>query len=181
MSPDELVELEERGWRALADGPQAAAAFYEQSLADEVVMLFPGGIRMADRAAIIASMGGPPWAGYELEDPQVLQPTPGHRSGDLRRGGAPRGQPALLGTDQQPVRAARGRLEARLPPADAPLTASSGDRHPAIEVPARRRQAGGRCATLAAMPTRWISRSSSERRNAGPPDRPSTTAPPASP
>jgi Domain of unknown function (DUF4440) len=76
MSPDELVELEERGWRALADGPQAAAAFYEQTLDDQVVMLFPGGIRMADRAAIIASMGGPPWAGYELEDPQVLRPTP---------------------------------------------------------------------------------------------------------
>jgi hypothetical protein len=75
MSLD-LVEIEESGWRALATGAPAAAEFYERTLDASVIMLFPGGVRIDDRAAIIASMGGPPWSSYALEDPQVLEVTP---------------------------------------------------------------------------------------------------------
>jgi hypothetical protein len=71
MAADELVDLEERGWRALASDPRTATEFYERILDDEVVMLLPGGLRLTDRAAIVASMGGAPWACYRLEEPQV--------------------------------------------------------------------------------------------------------------
>jgi len=42
-------------------------------------------------------------------------------------------------------------------------------------------QAGGRVATVVAMPVRCARRSSSERRNAGPPERPRMTAQPGPP
>ena len=44
-----------------------------------------------------------------------------------------------------------------------------------------RPQAGGRATTVDAMPARCARRSSSERRKAGPPERPSTTAQPGPP
>jgi len=68
----ELIALEEEGWRALSDGPEAATAFYERVLDDAVVMLLPGGLRLDDRATVIASLAGPPWASYDLESPRVL-------------------------------------------------------------------------------------------------------------
>ncbi len=73
MAADELIDLEERGWEALASDPRTAAEFYEQVLDDSVVMLLPGGMRLTDRDTIVASMGGQPWASYRLEDPQVLE------------------------------------------------------------------------------------------------------------
>ena len=71
MAVDELVDLEEQGWRALTTDPRAATEFYEGVLDDDVAMLLPGGLRMTDRAAIVASMGGAPWASYRIEEPQV--------------------------------------------------------------------------------------------------------------
>ncbi|MGY1760283.1 nuclear transport factor 2 family protein [Geodermatophilus sp. SYSU D00779] len=73
MVDAELIALEEEGWRALSDGPGAATAFYERVLDEEVVMLLPGGLRLDDRATVIASLAGPPpWAAYDLESPRVL-------------------------------------------------------------------------------------------------------------
>jgi hypothetical protein len=69
---DELIDLEERGWQALAADPRTATEFYERVLDDEVVMLLPGGLRLTERATVVASMGGAPWASYHLEGPQVL-------------------------------------------------------------------------------------------------------------
>ena len=71
MAADELVDLEEQGWRALAGDPRTATEFYEQVLDDDVVMLLPGGLRLTDRATVVASMGGAPWASYRLEEPEV--------------------------------------------------------------------------------------------------------------
>jgi hypothetical protein len=76
VSRSELVDLEVRGWQALSDSAEAATEFYERTLDGSVVMLLPGGLRLDDRAAIVASMGGRPWAGFALEDPQVLEVTP---------------------------------------------------------------------------------------------------------
>ena len=69
---DELIELEEQGWRALSSDPGTATAFYDRILDEQVVMLLPGGLRLDDRAVILAAMGGPPWASARLEDPRVL-------------------------------------------------------------------------------------------------------------
>ena len=76
MEPDELIALEHEGWQALSAGPDAATAFYDRVLDHDVAMLLPGGIRLTDRAEILKSIGGLPWASYELEDPQVVQLTP---------------------------------------------------------------------------------------------------------
>ncbi|MCV2488819.1 DUF4440 domain-containing protein [Geodermatophilus sp. YIM 151500] len=75
MGADGPLELERRGWQALATGPEAATAFYEQVLDAEVLMLFPGGTVIDDRAAVIASMGGPPWSSYRLDDVREMRLT----------------------------------------------------------------------------------------------------------
>ena len=74
MDPyDELIVLETDGWRALSEDGAAAQAFYGRVLDETVVMLLPGGLRLTDRAAILESMGGAPWASFALEDPQVVR------------------------------------------------------------------------------------------------------------
>lgn len=68
----ELLDLERSGWEALSTSGEAAAAFYEEVLADEVLMLLPGGMVIDDRAQIVEAMQGPPWTSYELSDERVL-------------------------------------------------------------------------------------------------------------
>jgi hypothetical protein len=67
-----LLELEREGWGALSTGGGAAAVFYADVLASDVLMLFPGGTVIDDRDKVIASMGGPPWSAFELADQRVL-------------------------------------------------------------------------------------------------------------
>jgi hypothetical protein len=69
------TRLEERGWEALST-QGAGADFYREVLDGEVVMLLPGGLRLADREAIIESMGGPPWSAHHLEEIHEHRPTP---------------------------------------------------------------------------------------------------------
>jgi len=87
---DDVVALERSGWDALASGPEAATAHYDRVLAEQVVMLLPGGTALTDRAQVVASMGGAPWDGFELEPIMVLEPAPGtalvHYGGRARRG-----------------------------------------------------------------------------------------------
>lgn len=72
---DDLLALEQRGWQALsgAAGEESAERFYDRVLANAVVMLLPGGMRLTDRDQILGSMSGAPWDAFELEDPQVLE------------------------------------------------------------------------------------------------------------
>src|SRR3954468_12877364 len=77
MSGHDLIDLEERGWHALADSAEAATHFYRRTLDERVVMLLPGGLRLDDREAIAASMGGQPWGSYELEATEVVEVVPG--------------------------------------------------------------------------------------------------------
>ncbi len=70
-----VVELEHRGWHALSSGADAAAAFYEDVLADRVLLLLPGGLVIDDRAEVIAAMRGAPWDDYALSDERVLELT----------------------------------------------------------------------------------------------------------
>jgi ketosteroid isomerase-like protein len=69
---DELIELERNGWRALSEGGQAAVAFYDGVLAEDAVMIFPGGMLIKGKARILETMAGPPWQWFEILDPQVL-------------------------------------------------------------------------------------------------------------
>ncbi len=68
----ELIELEQRGWRALSTEGEAAG-FYDEVLDDEPLMLLPGGMVLDDRAQIVASMGGAPWDAYDLEELRVVE------------------------------------------------------------------------------------------------------------
>jgi hypothetical protein len=74
---DDPLALEEQGWQALSTGPEAAVEFYGRVLDAEVEMLLPGGMRIDDRAAVLASMGGPPWESWSLEEPRVRELGPG--------------------------------------------------------------------------------------------------------
>lgn len=69
---DDLIELERDAWKALATSGEAAAEFYGRVLADEVLMLLPGGMVIDDRATVIDSMRGAPWDSFELSDERVL-------------------------------------------------------------------------------------------------------------
>jgi hypothetical protein len=76
LTQDELVSLEEAGWRALSTSGEAAVDFYGRVLDHTAVMLFPGGLVIEDREEILESMSGQPWSAYRLEDPKALLPTP---------------------------------------------------------------------------------------------------------
>ena len=72
VSARELVDLERQGWQALSADGDTAAAHYERVLADEVLMLLPGGLVIDDRQAVVESMRGEPWESFELADARVL-------------------------------------------------------------------------------------------------------------
>lgn len=68
---DELLALETEAWQALTQ-PGAASRYYDDTLADDVLMLFPGGMVIDDRDTVVASMDGPPWSSFEISDERVL-------------------------------------------------------------------------------------------------------------
>ena len=70
---DELVELERSAWQALTTSGEAAAAFYDDVLAADVLMLLPGPMVIDDRAAVVDSMRGEPWRSFELSNERVLE------------------------------------------------------------------------------------------------------------
>jgi hypothetical protein len=67
-----LIDLEHSAWKALSSG-DAAAQFYERVLADQVLMLLPGGLVMDDREEVINAMRGAPWTSFEFSDERVLE------------------------------------------------------------------------------------------------------------
>ena len=76
MTPiEELIEIERAGWEALATGGDAAARYYDDVLAEEVLFLLPHGIAIDDRAAVIDSMRGDPWSSYELTEERLVDLT----------------------------------------------------------------------------------------------------------
>jgi hypothetical protein len=66
------LDLEFQAWEALTTSGEAAADFYGEVLAEEVLMLFPGGMVMDDRSAVIESMTGSPWQSFDITDERVL-------------------------------------------------------------------------------------------------------------
>lgn len=69
---DDILELEHEAWRALSTDGEAAA-FYADVLGRNVLMLLPGGLVIDDREAVIDSMTGVPWDGFEITDERVLE------------------------------------------------------------------------------------------------------------
>ena len=126
MSPhDELIHLEHAAWKALSTSGDAAAEFYDEVLAKDVLMLLPGGMTIDDRATVVDSMHQADWTSFELADERVLDLT--HASAVVAyQATAQRDRRRLHRPLQQHLRP-RGRcLEAGAAPADAGLT----DRHP---------------------------------------------------
>lgn len=72
----DLVDLERDGWRALCADPATARTFYERVLADDVVMLLPGGLVLTGRDQALPTMGAAPWDDVDLEEMSVTRPTP---------------------------------------------------------------------------------------------------------
>lgn len=72
----ELLELEERGWQALATEGDAGRKFYAAILREDAVMLFPGGMRIVGRERILESFAAQPWASFRLDEPQVISLVP---------------------------------------------------------------------------------------------------------
>lgn len=68
----DLVDLEREAWRALSTDGETAAEHYERVLAEEVLMLLPGGLVIDDRRAVIDSMRGAPWESFELSGERVI-------------------------------------------------------------------------------------------------------------
>lgn len=69
----ELIELEKQGWRALPSEGEAGKDFYSSVLAEDAVMLFPGGILIDGKENILESIGSQPWESFEIEDPRVIR------------------------------------------------------------------------------------------------------------
>ena len=68
----ELLDLEREGWDALSTDGEAASAFYDRVLAEDVLMLLPGGMVIDDRDTVVESMKGAAWESYDLDDEHVV-------------------------------------------------------------------------------------------------------------
>ena len=68
--PHEIEELERRGWAALS-GPDGAA-FYEEVMSDDGLMVFPG-LTLDKARTIRAIRGERPWSSHELADVRVVE------------------------------------------------------------------------------------------------------------
>lgn len=66
----EIEELERRGWAALS-GPDGVA-FYEDLMAEDGLMVFPG-LTLDKPATIRAIAGERPWSTFRLDDMRVLE------------------------------------------------------------------------------------------------------------
>ena len=66
----ELIDLERRGWEALAAGN--GPGFFAEVCTDDAVMIFPDGLVLDRAAAVEGLRAEPPWASYELSDERVV-------------------------------------------------------------------------------------------------------------
>lgn len=77
---NELIELEQQGWKALSTEGDASKDFYASVLREDAVMLFPGGIFIEGRESILESLGAQPWETFEIENPKLVSLTPNTRT-----------------------------------------------------------------------------------------------------
>lgn len=68
-----ILELEQEGWRALSSEGSAAKDFYQTVLYKDVVMLFPGGLRLEGKQSVLATFAAQPWKSFQIEEPRVAR------------------------------------------------------------------------------------------------------------
>jgi ketosteroid isomerase-like protein len=68
--PHEIEQLERQGWEALSGS--SGAAFYEDLMADDGLMVFAG-LTLDKPATIRAIAGERPWSRFQLEDVRVIE------------------------------------------------------------------------------------------------------------
>jgi Domain of unknown function (DUF4440) len=68
-----LLDLEEEGWRALSGGDPAA--FYDDILTEDAVMILPPPVGTLSRAQVLRSMEATPWSRFDIRDPSVIELT----------------------------------------------------------------------------------------------------------
>jgi len=68
----DLIELEEQGWRALSSEGEASKKFYRAVLHDDAIMLFPGGMFIDGKEKILESLAAQPWKSFQIEEKQVI-------------------------------------------------------------------------------------------------------------
>ena len=70
---DELFKLEEESWKTLSSPEEGAARrFYDEHLADDAVMAFPGGMLISGKESILGSFGAQPWKSFQFAEQRVL-------------------------------------------------------------------------------------------------------------
>jgi hypothetical protein len=69
---DELLTLEHESWQARASDRDARRAFYRTLLADNVLLLLPGGVVIDDRTEALARLSGEAWDWFLLSDERVV-------------------------------------------------------------------------------------------------------------
>ena len=67
---EELLALEREGWDALSG--TAGAAYYEEHMADDGLMVFGGGIVMSKTDVLASIARVAPWTRYRIEAPRTL-------------------------------------------------------------------------------------------------------------
>lgn len=71
---NELLELEEESWKALASPEEGTAQrFYTALLDDDAVMAFPGGMLVSGKANILGSFSAQPWKSFQFKEQRVLR------------------------------------------------------------------------------------------------------------
>jgi hypothetical protein len=69
----ELIELERAAWEALSTSGEAATKYYADVLADDVLIVMPGGMVIDDRDQVIGSMKEADWASFDMSGERVLE------------------------------------------------------------------------------------------------------------
>lgn len=72
MKSEELLSLERAGWQALATDAHTARRFYDDHLATDVVMVFPGDVMVVGREDVLASIDDDAWERFDLADERVV-------------------------------------------------------------------------------------------------------------
>jgi len=67
----EILELEQRGWKALSSAGDAAVEFYRDLLLKDACMVFPGRIILQGKENILESLDAQPWKSFRIETPRV--------------------------------------------------------------------------------------------------------------
>ncbi len=69
----QLLELERKGWQALSTPAGAGRRFYASVLREDAIMLFPGGLVIVGKEAILESITDHPWEGFDMRDPRLIR------------------------------------------------------------------------------------------------------------